>query len=249
MVSDPAWTRDELILACDLVMENDWRQIRENDPRAEDLSSLLKSLPVHPKASRSEKFRSVGSVSRKTADLATIRPDYQGEHTRGSKLGREVLSDFLKAPDEMHLAAEAIRKVAMANEFVEPLPKANFDVVLIGDTEFREGGLLATRYFCRERDPRLRAEKIADFLATEDRVRCEVCGFDFEEVYGKHGAGYIECHHVVPLHVSGEKLNRASDVILLCPNCHRMIHYRQPWLRPEELRALLDENAGAPLAE
>ncbi|MEU6830039.1 HNH endonuclease [Nocardia beijingensis] len=83
---------------------------------------------------------------------------------------------------------------------------------------------------------------MAAFLETEDRVRCEVCSFDFETVYGPHGAEYIECHHVVPLHVSGETETTLADLMLMCANCHRMIHYRSPWLDPEELRALLVEH-------
>jgi predicted HNH restriction endonuclease len=29
-----------------------------------------------------------------------------------------------------------------------------------------------------------------------------VCGFDFAQTYGDRGKGFIECHHIVPLHVA-----------------------------------------------
>lgn len=239
MVSDPAWERDELILACDLMMGNGWRQIREPDPRAVELSNRLRSLPIHPVERRSEKFRSPGSVSRKTADIETARPGYEGGQTRGSKLDREVLADFIASPDAMHAVAEAIRRDAAAGEFVVPPAPEIVDTVFPEGLEVREGRLLATRYFRRERDPRLRKRKIQSFLTTEERVRCEVCGFDFEAVYGARGVGYIEVHHVVPLHVSGETTTKLSDLILLCSNCHRMIHTGRQWLHPDELRDLL----------
>ncbi|WP_280478710.1 HNH endonuclease [Nocardia asiatica] len=243
MVSDPPWTRDELILACDLVMDNGWRQIREQDPRAVELSELLNRASIHPPERRSPRFRSTGSVSRKTADLETAHPDHRGGKTRGSKQDREVLADFRSSPDEMRAAAVEIRKGILSGEFAgKSTDDVTWDVAFPRDVGFREGKLLAGRYFRRERDPRLRAQKIADFLKTEDRVRCEVCYFDFEAVYGPHGANYIECHHVVPLHVSGETKTRLADLILLCANCHRMIHYRSQWLRPDELRALVRQH-------
>ncbi|MCP2280766.1 HNH endonuclease [Nocardia amikacinitolerans] len=240
MVSDPAWTRDELILACDLMMANSWRQVRETDQRAAALSKLLNLLPIHPLESRSPKFRSPGSVSRKTANIETVHPDYKGGKTRGSRLDGEVLADFLSAPEEMHAVADAIRSGVTEGEFSSSASVTiAVDIAFPEGLEYREGRLLAARYFRRERDRRARDRKIADYLTTHDRVRCEICGFDFEEFYGPRGHGYIECHHVVPLHVSGETRTKLGDLILVCSNCHRMIHYGREWLHPDELRGLL----------
>jgi 5-methylcytosine-specific restriction enzyme A len=74
---------------------------------------------------------------------------------------------------------------------------------------------------------------------------CEVCGFDFEQTYGERGRGYIECHHIVPLHVAGPRTTRLVDLALLCANCHRIIHARPPWLTPAELRSVVTARAGA----
>jgi hypothetical protein len=49
---DPPWTRDELILMCAALAQNDWKQIRATDPRAIELAQILKSLPIHPVAVR-----------------------------------------------------------------------------------------------------------------------------------------------------------------------------------------------------
>ncbi|PXX64170.1 5-methylcytosine-specific restriction protein A [Nocardia tenerifensis] len=245
MVADPDWTRDELILACDLMAGNDWRQIRETDPRAAGLSELLRSLPIHPVGNRSDKFRGPGSVSRKTADIAAVHPGYVGAKTRGSRLDREVLNNFLESPDEMRATAKAIRQAAAAGELGEKSSKTGWDVAFPEDIEVREGRLLAARYFRRERDPRLRKKKIESFLESEDQVHCEVCAFDFEATYGERGNGYIEVHHMIPLHVSGETKTKLADLILLCANCHRMIHSGSQWLHPDELRELLAAHGGA----
>ncbi|WP_245687108.1 HNH endonuclease [Streptacidiphilus griseoplanus] len=70
-------------------------------------------------------------------------------------------------------------------------------------------------------------------------LACEVCNFNFEQAYGERGVGYIECHHIVPLHVAGEGATKLADLALICSNCHRMIHRRAPWPTPLELRAAI----------
>lgn len=45
----PDWARDELILACDLVMQNQWHYMDAHDPQVIELSRLLQTLPIHPR--------------------------------------------------------------------------------------------------------------------------------------------------------------------------------------------------------
>ncbi|TDD91977.1 hypothetical protein E1202_04390 [Saccharopolyspora karakumensis] len=70
-------------------------------------------------------------------------------------------------------------------------------------------------------------------------MRCEICDFDFEAAYCERGRGSIECQHVVSLHASGETTTLLQDLVLICVNCHLMIHRGTPWLMPEELRTLV----------
>jgi 5-methylcytosine-specific restriction protein A len=72
-----------------------------------------------------------------------------------------------------------------------------------------------------------------------------VCAFDFEAAYGGRGREYIEVHHTLPLHASGETKTKLSDLVLLCANCHRMVHRSAPWLTPDALRALLAVSSSA----
>ena len=77
---------------------------------------------------------------------------------------------------------------------------------------------LTNRY---ERDSRLRT--IA--LRIHGHVCC-ACGFDFEKTYGQQGKGFIEVHHTVPLSIvkNSHLVDPAKDMVVLCANCHRMIH-------------------------
>jgi 5-methylcytosine-specific restriction protein A len=62
----------------------------------------------------------------------------------------------------------------------------------------------------------------------------------FEELYGDVGHGFIEVHHVRPVHElqPGDK-TKLGDLVLVCANCHRMIHRRRPWLSMSELGAIM----------
>ena len=57
---------------------------------------------------------------------------------------------------------------------------------------------------------------------------CQVCSFDFEKAYGELGKDYIEAHHLVPYSELQEGASRTlsieTDFVVLCANCHRMIH-------------------------
>ncbi|MEC3957521.1 HNH endonuclease [Nocardia sp. CDC153] len=244
----PDWTRDEVILACDLVMQNNWRQLEDSDERVIELSGVLQLLPIHPHDLRSDTFRNPNGVARKTADIASQHPDYRGRPTNGGVTDRLVLQDFRDSPDHMHAVAATLRNAALSGQFKQlPVPQTDDGVQEeadddYADAEVREGRLLRRWHYARERDRSLRRKKIADFLKRNDHVFCEICLFDFEKVYGERGAQFTECHHVTPLHVSGDTTTTLDDLVLLCANCHRMIHRGSSWLTPNELRSLIEAN-------
>ncbi|GGL98401.1 hypothetical protein GCM10010129_47640 [Streptomyces fumigatiscleroticus] len=233
-VKNPDWARDEIILACHLVMTNDWKGLDAQDSRVIELSALLQLLPIHADADRTDKFRNLNGVARKTFDIATRHPDYRGKPTNGGALDVEVLHEFLARPDQMTEVARLIR-VGITSGELQALAQPD-DEELDDDFEAPEGRLLLRRHRARERSKALRKKKIDSVLRKGGSLACEACGFDFEDVYGERGAGYVECHHVVPLHEAGEGSTKLSDLALICANCHRMIHRRAPWPTPAELR-------------
>jgi 5-methylcytosine-specific restriction protein A len=106
--------------------------------------------------------------------------------------------------------------------------------------EFPEGRVLYWLHRFQERcgDMPRRAKELA--LKKHGKLVCTVCGFDFHATYGPVGEGFIECHHAVPVSelIDGMK-TKLSDVVLVCSNCHRMLHRRRPWLGNEALKSLL----------
>jgi len=239
--SNPDWTHDELILACDLVWSNKGRELRTGDPRVVELSDLLQSYWA---AVSHEEYlptlRNPNGVSRKTSDIMTALPEYKGKPTKGGKLDRVVIDLFRADPLEMHGRAAAIRKTIARLRATGRTVETPADLDL-DDDGVTEGGLLERLQLRLERNRGIRDKAVAEFRKRHGRVACEACEFDFAARYGTRGQDYIECHHRVPLSQSGVTKTRIQDFVLLCSNCHRMIHRRRPWLSFEELVALISQ--------
>ena len=233
---DPAWERDELLLICEVLRQNDWKPIRATCPQAIELSMTLRALPLHSAGVRTPKFRSPASIQRKAADILTRIPGYQGAQTKGGRLDREVLEFFMDQPGIAATAAETLRAIPK-DELAEPLSGGSLEEF---EEEAPEGRLLYRRHRVYERSRSLRLSRIRSALHTEEGLACQVCRFDFARVYGSIGEGYIQVHHVVPLHESGHVQTRLADLALLCANCHVMAHRVRPWPSVVELRSLVN---------
>jgi 5-methylcytosine-specific restriction protein A len=241
----PAWTEDELLLAGALVVRNGWKELRTNDRAVQELSELLRSLPLHgPEARSLHSFRSPDSVSRKTTDFMTNHPHYKGKATRCGRPTLLMIDAFMQREADMLQAAQTIENLIASGDLhlLAPQPgEVNEDGVAAV-----EGRLLARWALSRERDPKLRKLKIEQVLQEGQPLRCEVCAFDFGRAYGALGDGYIEVHHVTPLHVSGTRTTRLEDLACLCANCHRMCHRSRPgesWRTPEAVRDEMEKAA------
>jgi 5-methylcytosine-specific restriction enzyme A len=235
-LSNPDWTRDEIILACALVEANGWKQLDAHDPRVKALSELLQSPVIHPAAPRNPDFRNPAGVALKTYNVASTHPDYRGAPSNGNRLDKEVLDDFREDPPRMRAMAARIRELLARDEARSSDELPDLDPA---DITAGEGGLALRAHLRRERDPRLRRKKITDTKRRGLPIACQICGFDFGHTYGSHGLDYIECHHRTPLHVTGQTQTRLADLALLCSNCHRMIHRTKRWLTVEELQDLV----------
>lgn len=86
-----------------------------------------------------------------------------------------------------------------------------------------EGGEKVFTSIRRERDLNLRKRALA--IHGYD---CMACAFNFEERYGPLGKEFLEVHHAVPLAEAGERwTNPETDLVVLCSNCHRMVHHQK----------------------
>jgi hypothetical protein len=67
---------------------------------------------------------------------------------------------------------------------------------------------------------------------------CSVCNLLLEDKYGDLAKEFIHVHHIVPISSIGKsyQLDPIQDLRPVCPNCHAILHKRNPPFSIEELR-------------
>jgi 5-methylcytosine-specific restriction enzyme A len=236
----PDWTRDELILALDLYLRT-WKQMGYGPGTAVvvELSLFLRTMAIFPPDVRSlPKFRNPAGVAMKLHNFSSINPDHTGAGmSHGAWMDGKVWDEWAYRPDELHSVALAIRATGASE-------------IVVGETgeeeeyEADEGRLLFRKHRRYERDRTLVERKKKDVFKRTGRLACEACDFESREIYGVEIPSVIDVHHIVPLHKIGESKTKLSDLALVCPTCHRVIHAHKPFITPVELRA---KRAGSPI--
>ena len=108
------------------------------------------------------------------------------------------------------------------------------------DISVTEGRKKLVTHLRRERNPKVVRAKKRQALKETGKLECEVCGFDFEKVYGTIGKDFCEAHHKRPIGAAEHEVEtRIEDLAIICSNCHRMIHKTKPMMGINEFRAVL----------
>lgn len=237
---NPPWHYDEIILALDFYFEHRPRIPEKYSEEIRDLSEMLRSLSVRLGNEVTSDYRNSNGVYMKLMNFKSVDPDYQGAGlASASAKDREVFETYAGDQPQLHETANAIRDGIRSKEPLLPEDQPGDDAVV-------EGRLLTRTHRSRERNASIVKRRKDAALKTTGKLACEACGFNFEEVYGKHGQGFIECHHTVPLsQLRPDQPTKLSDLILLCSNCHRMSHRGKQWLSLEKLRSHLIRAAGS----
>ncbi|MBJ9923830.1 HNH endonuclease [Burkholderia cenocepacia] len=135
--------------------------------------------------------------------------------------------------------------VATCRNVIVPLMAAmaeliGYDVIeeaVMGDEPAVEGGLSQALITRRERNPRNRLLCIR--LHGE---KCVACGIEPRQRYGAAGT-IIEVHHLESLASLTEPrpYDPNTDLVPLCPSCHRAVHTRRPVpFSVEDLRKMME---------
>ena len=231
---NPPWSRDELILALDLYHRHGGRDPGDTHPDVISLSALLREMAG---GAGLVTFRNPNGVAMKLMNFRSLDPSFTVGGGKGlasaSKRDHEVWSEFFGNKQELAVAAEAIRQGVKAGLDADVLDE-------IDGYEAKEGRVSYRTHKHLERDRKVVSIKKQSVLKKYGKLACEACSFDFLATYGARGAGFIEAHHVNPVHAMKEgSSTKIGDLALLCANCHRMVHAVKPWLSIEQLRQLI----------
>lgn len=228
------WTRDELILALDLYHSIPEARGNVRHPGVIELSELLQELPIHPAEFRPSNFRNPNGVAMKLGNFLVCDPAYKGAGLhQGAKLEQDIWDEFSGNVKGLKLMASAIREHY-------PTLRSTGMQHLNNDDGVEEGGIMHALHKYYERDKTVIRKKKKDVFEKHMALKCEVCDFDFAEVYGELGSQFAECHHTKPVAKMkpGEK-TKLSDLSIVCANCHRMLHRGSDLLSTSGLKAVL----------
>ena len=234
-----------------LCVEKDWRRIRTSfvpDHFAADLIQVMQEADT----SQRELFRSLHAAVRVSGGSVhfqvnkrpvAVEEDQEWPNERWKQLELEVTSPFMTFSEESTLNIGAITDWASfaASLVLALLPLEAGDDLLRASMVMEEGAAVVGNTSRYERNPLLRSACISMKGAV-----CSVCGFDFCKVYGVVGENFIHVHHLAPIscfYGVEHQVNINTDLIPVCPNCHAMLHKKNPPYTPTELQCLMKQNA------
>ncbi|RYG94397.1 MAG: HNH endonuclease [Alphaproteobacteria bacterium] len=238
---NPNWSRDETLLALELLLRLNGVLPSANDPRVQKLSAELRALPIHPQERRGERFRNPDGVAFKLQNLRAVSTG------RGllnvSSMDKTLVAELAHDAALVFQLAQAIRSRVSAGDVSET------EVMnLSADEEFLEGRILTVSHKLRERSPKLRS-RLLEQRELKSRLRCDCCEDGPKSSDPNLQFAGFEAHHIVPLaHLTTVSSTRVSDLALLCATCHRLMHrfiqLERRWITVAELSARLQAPHG-----
>lgn len=111
------------------------------------------------------------------------------------------------------------------------------------DCGYPEGKKALRQHVVRERNCEVIKKAKENYKKRNGKLKCEICNFDFESEYGEIGEDFIEGHHLVPVSQMPQGyITKPEEILLVCSNCHRMLHRSKTWLSRETMLTLLKSN-------
>ena len=224
------WDWEELILLFDVYLKD---PLVKNEDLLNQLVLDLELLSLYFSRQKSFSHKTKEAVIVKLRELSM-----QSQQESNGEIKGSLLDIFRSDIYRFKVLAKCLRIFLHRN--------VNSDVYISKGGFALEGMSKELIHKRRERDYKIIKAKKQSVLAEKGKLECEVCEFNFQEIYGIRGGNYIEVHHTIPLSdYQHPRITFLEDLALLCSNCHRMIHRAEPWLTVEELRRIYKEGRAA----
>lgn len=127
-----------------------------------------------------------------------------------------------------------VQVVIDGSEYIPPIPPSTEQKTGIVYYEGTPFSVKLTKYE-RDRAARERCLNHYGYL-------CCICQFNFAKTYGEVATDMIHVHHLTPISLIGEtySLDPIKDLRPICPNCHAVIHKRQPPFSIEDVKNMIN---------
>lgn len=207
-----SFTRDEVILALDVLYSAQGQVISPDSKGIIELSELLNRLPIHPQAKQNEGFRSPHGVSQQINTFARScrrgeKSKYVGQHFY------DISFEYEECPERLHNIAKAIRTNEKYFSTTFGAKEADYG--------FPEGALLGHLHHSIENAAQKKIVR---------KDRCEVCGINPALMYGVQ-ENLLELHlMVLPEKMNGGTRYGQDCYMTVCPTCHAALHRIRPWV-------------------
>lgn len=179
--------------------------------------------------------------------VSSIRPEVEIEILGQSMLEWEVINGAFRMVATVRNQEHPLEDssvIATCRDVIVPIMAAmaeliGYDVIedlQDEDVPAYEGAILQSVVKRRERNPRNRL-----LCIRIHGERCFACGTEPRMTYGDAGS-IIEVHHLEPvaLLLEPRPYDPRTDLVPLCPNCHRTVHTKRPIpLTMADLKAIL----------
>lgn len=201
----------------------------------DDFVSLTSSLGQSPSVQKVQRSRQARESLKVISQISYVHYDNRGFSLSLDKRDARALFDCLHPIEgQAELAAEdELRRVGslITSCQVTEMPNLQntiFSEELVGG--FKEGGRVRKTHMAVERNSKLRQ---AYFQANPTNI-CDVCQVNVDERF-PWTSRMLDLHHLLPLS-SGTRVESSktvlSDLVPLCPTCHRGVHgYYDSWLK------------------
>ncbi len=137
--------------------------------------------------------------------------------------------------EELQTAADRLGEYSKQLKKIRKRGPGLFPDELPAGVQYFEGARKYVRVNAYERSDKARKACLAHYGDS-----CSVCGMSFEAQYGEIGARFIHVHHLKPLALSQSSyvIDPVADLRPVCPNCHAMLHRRNPPLSIAQLKKM-----------
>lgn len=221
-------------------------QLLGGDAHYDDLYPMIKKVRVRKNLSVPASFDE--TVRRCIQDHSKDSQGFKGRDIFvkldrghwGLKAQYKDVRTFGDQPLENQSIEELVRKEPIHLQSVEDDVSMSEDGKQLSDMEEVRVKKAHYRYEGRLSQSHIKRIKI------EKGYVCEACGMSFGKSYPGIGDEFIECHHKIPyaeIEDGGNRKLKINDFMVLCSNCHRMIHRLDDPADLDALKAIIAKAA------